>query len=620
MKRVFCLCLFFCGVAVAQTTRVERVEPPNWWLGMEYSELDLLLYGKNIAAFDPTVRGGEVLLKEVKKVDNPNYLFLTLDVSKAPVGRFDIVLRRANAVDIVQPYEIKPRSVHSKHRKGFDSSDVVYLITPDRFANGNPKNDAYGELREKSIDREDDYARHGGDIQGITEHMEYIKQMGFTAVWLSPVLINDMPEQSYHGYAITDFYKVDPRFGTLEDYKRLVEVASKKGIKVIMDQVANHFGLGHWWIGDLPSEDWVNYFENLEGKNLHYSSHRRTVNQDTYAATTDKKSMQEGWFVSTMPDLNHRNEHVAKYIIQNSIWWIETLGIQGIRQDTYPYPDKHFMSRWASAIMREYPNFNIVGEEWSYNPLIVGYWQQGANNKDGYQSHLKSVMDFPMQGTIVKGLLEKENPNAGLVRIYEGLANDFHYQSPKDLMIFLDNHDMDRLFTQVRENIIIAQMAIAYSLVLPRIPQIYYGTEILMENTKKPHDHGYIRKDMPGGWESDKINVFTGQGLSRQQTEMQNYLRNLLRYRKSSKAIHQGKTVHFVPQNNVYVLFRVYKDESVVCILNQNKEPFTLDLRRFEQMGLDGQKMKNVVSGQTFTWKDSLQLDGQGSVILSTKQ
>jgi glycosidase len=501
-----------------------------------------------------------------------------------------------------------------------NSSDAIFLITPDRFANGDESNDIVEGLKETKINRSDDYARHGGDLKGIINHLDYIHELGYTAIWPTPVLINDMYSGSYHGYAITDYNKVDPRFGTLDDYIELSSKLRQKGMHLIMDQVANHCGSEHWWMKDLPFNDWVNqqnsFEENAELKN---SNHRRTSNQDLYASEKDKQEMNEGWFVSAMPDLNQRNPFMAKYIIQNSIWWIETLQLGGIRQDTYPYSDKSFMANWAGAIMNEYPNFSIVGEEWSLNPLLVGYWQTGAKNKDGYESNLRSTMDFPMQHAIVEALNEPENWDKGLVKIYEGLANDFHYPSPKDIMIFPDNHDMSRIYTQLNEDITNTKMAMAYILTLPRIVQVYYGTEILMNDTAKPGDHGLIRTDFPGGWKGDTVNAFTGEGLSDNQNSMQLFVKKILNYRKQSKAISEGKTVHFAPVNGVYVMFRVFENETVITILNKNEIPMNLDLNRFNEIGLKGKGVKNIITDEEFIWSENLDLKGKGCVLLTTK-
>lgn len=612
--------LLFCLAFSFLYAQVNRIEPPNWWTGFKNQNLQLLVQHPNIGNATPKISYEGVSIIQVHKAKSPNYLFIDLKIAQSTKpGKFNIIFESEKGKKIIQSYELKPKSKPSENFIGFNSSDAIYLITPDRFANGNEANDVVKTMNETELDRTHDYKRHGGDIQGIINHIDYIKNLGFTAIWPTPVLTNDMKSGSYHGYAMTDFYQVDPRFGTLTEYKNLSEKLQQNGMKLIMDQVANHCGSKHWWMKDLPFADWVNYQELFEKEKKYVTSnHRRTSNQDLYASEKDKKEMADGWFVSTMPDLNQRNPYLAKYIIQNSIWWIETLHLGGIRQDTYPYPDKTFMSNWAGAIMNEYPNFNIVGEEWSSNPLLIGYWQKGANNKDGYQSNLRSTMDFAMQTLISQAIKEKESWDKGLAKIYDGLANDFHYASPKDIMIFPDNHDMDRIFTQLEENVENTKMALATYLVLPRIPQFYYGTEILMQNTAKPGDHGLIRTDFPGGWKGDKINAFTGEGLTAEQKDVQTFLTKILNYRKNSKAIHEGKTMHFAPNNGIYTLFRMLNDEIVVFFLNKN-ESVKVDLSIYKELNLNGKKFKNILTGEDFIWDNELNLNQKGAFIFTTK-
>ncbi|MDN3491219.1 glycoside hydrolase family 13 protein [Winogradskyella bathintestinalis] len=606
---------------------IEKVEPPNWWIDFKNKNVQLLVKHPSIGNATAKINYSGVSLVKTYQADSPNYLFLDLEISEAAkAGQFNITFKLKDGSELTQTYELKSREKSAEDFKGFNSSDAIYLITPDRFANAIPNNDSVEGLLQQGVNRTDDYARHGGDIQGITDHLDYIEDLGFTAVWPCPVVINDMPSGSYHGYAMTDFYKVDPRFGTLEEYRKLADDLRSRDMKLIMDQVANHCGLEHWWMKDLPFKDWVNYQENYEKnrdnwdhKSTKTSSHRRTTNQDLYASKSDYQEMADGWFVSGMPDLNQRNPFMANYIIQNSIWWVETLGLGGIRQDTYPYPDKTFMSDWAGSIMTEYPNFSIVGEEWSYNPLLIGYWQDGKKNKDGYKSNLKSTMDFAMQKHIVDALNEEESWDQGLVKMYEGLANDFAYASPKDIMAFLDNHDKSRVFTEFKGNIANTKMALSYLLMMPRIPQIYYGTEILMDDFDNPGDHGLIRTDFPGGWEGDSVNAFTGEGLSAEQKDMQSFLTKVLNYRKSSEAIHDGKTKHFAPENGIYVLARISENETVVHIINKNESPQELDLSRFEELELNGKSLKNIISRENITWSNSLKLSSKGSLILTTK-
>ncbi len=622
-------------VSIEERNDIERIEPLNWWVGFKNQELQLLIKHTNISKATPEINYSGVSITKVHLADSPNYLFIDLKIAKnTKAGKFNITFKFKNGEDVIQTYQLKSRNKPAEDYKGFNSSDVLYLITPDRFANGDTSNDVFlktsginevgqkmSMLKEATINRKDDYARHGGDIKGIIKHLDYIQDMGFTAIWSCPLLTNNMYKGSYHGYAMTDFYEIDPRFGTINDYVELSTKMVEKGMKLVMDQVANHCGSEHWWMKDLPFKDWLNFQECFEKKaKATYSNHRRTSNQDIYASTYDKKGMTDGWFVSEMPDLNQRNPFMAKYIIQNSIWWIETIGLGGIRQDTYPYPDKAFMSNWAGSIMNEYPNFSIVGEEWSYNPLLIGYWQDGANNKDGYNSNLKSSMDFAMQKNSIDALNEEESWDTGLVKMYEGLANDFHYASPKDIMIFPDNHDMSRVFTQLNGDVINTKMALSYLLTLPRIPQIYYGTEILMHDFDKPGDHGLIRTDFPGGWDGDSVNAFTGEGLTETQKDMQQYLKKVLNYRKTSKAIHEGKTIHFAPNKGVYALFRVLENETVVHILNKNTEPVELDLLRFNEVDLKGKTLRNIISGESIIWNNTLNIKTKGSILLTTKK
>jgi len=625
MKKLFTI--FFIILSVNNlNSQIDIVHPPNWWIGFENQELQILVKGEKISNYDVSIDYPGINLKKIHKADSPNYLFIDLNISnKTKPGTFKIKFKNETG-DLIHDYKLDNKKVLKEQNNGFDSSDVVYLITPDRFANGDYSNDIVKGLKEDRINREDNYARHGGDLKGITKNMEYINEMGFTALWLNPVLINDMKEGSYHGYATTDYYTVDPRFGTLSDYLDFSEKAKKNNIKLIKDIIVNHCGLYHWWMEDLPFNDWLNYQEiylksndeTIE-KNTVYSNHRRSTIQDTYAAEVDYRGMLDGWFVPTMPDLNQRNEFMAEYLIQNSIWWIETLNLSGIRQDTYPYAEKEFLTNWAGRIMEEYPKFNIVGEEWSYNPIRIAYWQDGMNNKDGYKSNLKSTMDFAMQKAIFEGISENENWNTGLIKIYESLSNDFYYEDPESLLVFNDNHDMSRIYTQMKEDISKTKMAVGLMLILPRIPQILYGTEILMQDTAKPGDHGLIRSDFPGGWDNDQTNAFTGKNLKKDQLEMQNYLKTVLNFRKKSKAIHSGKTLHYAPINGIYVISRKNDDETVLCIINKNNFDKELNLDRFHELKINNTILTEIYTGEKFIWKDKITLKKNSSIILTNK-
>ena len=607
---LFCFLLIIIQLPVFGQNKIERVEPPNWWVGMNNTELQLLVYGENIGYCKPKIDYRGVTIRQIIQVENSNYLFLDLHLSEAvQPGNMAINFYQNDQLTTTYAYELKARERVGTDIKGFDSSDVLYLITPDRFANGDANNDAVKGLLQQP-NRADWGGRHGGDIAGINRHLDYLSDMGFTAVWVNPLLENNMENYSYHGYSTTDFYQVDARFGSNEDYRQLVENCRQKNIKFIMDMIVNHCGLNHWWMKDLPTGDWINQWDGYTETN-----HRKTLLQDPYAADIDHKIFTDGWFVPTMPDLNQRNPLMAQYLIQNSIWWIEFLGIAGIRMDTYPYPDMDFMTEWTEKVMNEYPHFNVVGEEWFEWPSIVSYWQKGKNNPNGYTSELKSVMDFPVQAAAVKALTEQETWKTGFIGLYEMLAQDFLYADPQNLVVFPDNHDMSRFYTQLGEDYDLYEMGMVFFLTTRGIPQLYYGTEILMTNPKST-DHGEIRSDFPGGWQGDTINAVTGQGLTDQQKTAQDFVQKILNWRKNKPVIHQGKLVHFIPENGIYVYFRYDEEEKIMVILNKNDTPYYLDLKRFSEM-LDGVSIgTDVLSGNKFEMSNGINLTEKGALIL----
>ncbi|MFC4097337.1 glycoside hydrolase family 13 protein [Euzebyella saccharophila] len=598
--------VFFCTHLTAQNS-IERVEPPNWWVGMEYNTIELLVYGKSIASYDVALKTYKnVQLQSLKKVANPNYLFVTIAIGeKAQPGNLQLDFRKNGTSEFVQSYELKARENNRKNIEGFNTSDAIYLITPDRYVNGDPSNDAIERMSEQP-NRKDKGGRHGGDVQGIVNSLDAIKDMGFTAIWTNPILENNMPNYSYHGYAITDFYKVDPRYGSNASYKEMVEKASKKGMKVIMDMIANHCGLEHWWMKDLPSEDWINQWDTYTQTN-----HKKTVVLDPYATKKDTREFFDGWFVPTMPDLNQRNTSMAKYLIQNTLWWIEYSGIAGIRMDTYPYPDMYFMRDWTAAVMKEYPNFNIVGEEWVLRPTIVSYWQKGKENANGYTSELKSVMDFPVQHALTKSLNDTNSWNA----VYEELGQDYLYPDPNNLVVFPDNHDMSRIYTQLNEDAELVKLALTYIATIRGIPQIYYGTEILMGN-KGTEDHGIIRKDYPGGWVKDKVNAFTGKGLTAEQKDTKAYLSKLFKWRKNAEVIHNGKLVHFAPKDNSYVYFRYNEQKKVMVILNKDSRARQLDVADYQEVLKGPLNGKDVLSGKGFENAHTIDIPAKKAMII----
>jgi neopullulanase len=571
-----------------------RVEPMFWWAGMKNPDLQLLVHAPDIGLCRVQVQYPGVDLKSVVSVQNPNYLFVNLDVAQARPGSFTLRFERDKKTVAEYTYELREREPGSAMREGFKSKDALYLIMPDRFANGNPGNDEVAGMKEKP-NRSDLKGRHGGDIQGLKDHLDYIAGMGFTAVWLNPILENDMPVTSYHGYATTDFYKVDPRYGTNEEYRELAAMARKKGVKLIMDMIFNHCGSEHWWMKDLPMPDWIN------GSPGYRTNHVRTVNQDYHASEYDRKHYTDGWFDSMMPDLNQTNPFMATYLIQNSIWWTEYVGLAGIRMDTYPYPDKGMMAVWNLRMAEEYPDFTIVGEEWGdLSQAILSYWQKGKSNIDGYQGNLVSVTDFTLQNALSSAL--REEGNGGLKKIYDCLANDFQYPDPQNLVIFPDNHDMPRFFVQVNKDVDLFKMGIGFILTTRGIPQLYYGTEILLShNSTRDHDSQF-RKDFPGGWTGDEINGFTGQGLTSGEKDVQNFVRKLLLWRKDKDVIHSGKLLHFVPFDGMYVYFRYNETNKVMVVLNKNTQETLLKTDRLAEMLHGCSSATEIISGKT--WND----------------
>ncbi len=606
--------LAICCLSLSANAKpvIDHLEPMNWWVGMKNPNLQLMVHGKDISSLTPEINYEGVSLNRITKVKSPNYLFLDLTIApQTKAGTFTIKFKKGKKVVLSHQYALLDRAENSANRQGFNNADVIYLITPDRFANGNPDNDTVKGYKD-GLDRANTNGRHGGDIQGMMDHLDYIKDMGFTAIWPQPLVENAQDQTSYHGYSITDFYHIDPRFGSNEQYKALSAEVHKKGMKLVMDMVFNHCGSGHWWMKDLPTNDWLNY----QQEGFHRCNHMRTTSQDPHASKFDRQEMVGGWFDTTMPDLNQKNPLMARYLIQNSIWWIEYANLSGIRMDTYPYPDSNFMAEWTKEVMNEYPHFNIVGEEWSVNPAIVSYWQKDKVNANGYTSYLPSLMDFPMQDAVVRALNEKQKDKWSdmWLPLYEMLSNDFLYPHPDQLTIFPDNHDMSRFFSQVHEDYNLFKLGITYFLTTRGIPQIYYGTEILKTAVD---DHGKIRSDFPGGWAGDKINGFTGEGLTAQQKDAQAFMKKILNWRQSAEAVHHGKMIHFAPYQGVYVYFRMLNDKMVMVVLNKNAEQTEVDLSRFaEVLGSAPRSGKELFSGQTVDLSQKLTVPAMAPMVI----
>ncbi len=576
----------------AQKIDIQRVEPLHWWIGMKNPTLQILVYGKDIANSKVTLAYPNVKLLEVVTVENPNYLFLYLHIMpEAQAGKLPLKFKQGK-IEFTHNYELKNRLKAGEAYKSFTPADVMYLLMPDRFANGDKSNDQIAGMAQ-GYDRKDDFGRHGGDLKGIENNLDYIKDMGFTSIWLNPVLENNQPKESYHGYAITDFYKVDRRFGTNEDYRKLVETCHNKGLKVVKDVVLNQCGNEHWFIKDLPMKGWIHEFPEYTRSNF-----RLSTIVDPNASNFDKTLMVTGWFDKHMPDLDERNRFFADYLIQNNIWWIEYAQLDGLRLDTQPYPHKEYVAKWSRAILNEYPNFNIVGEVWEDKPSVVSYYQAGKKNPDGYDSGVPSITDFPLAFAINGCINENDGWDSGSSKLYYMLAQDAQYSNPAGNVIFADNHDISRIATNFNQDIRKMKMATALLLTLRGIPQYLYGTEI---NMKGPGDnHGILRTDMPGGWEGDATNAFTQKGLTAEQIDLQNYTKKLLNWRKNAQAIHAGKFMHFLPNDNLYVYFRYTDSETVMVVVNNNpNDTKKLDTKRYAERLNGFKNASNVLTNES---------------------
>lgn len=611
-KWILSLMLFLSFSAFSQ---IERVEPAYWWVGMKNQQLQLLIHGNEICNRHVTITYPGISILRVNRACSPNYLFVTLQLDpKIKAGKFPIVLSQPVKNDLIINYELKNRQPGSSERKGFSSADVVYLLMPDRFANGDTLNDNVDSLPDK-VNRKVSYDRHGGDIKGIVDHLDYIKQLGATAIWCTPVQENNYSKFSYHGYAISDYSKIDPRFGSNADYIHFVDAAHQKGLKVIMDMVSNHCGIWAWWMSDLPFEDWIHQWPEYT-----QSNHKASTIKDTHASAYDKKRFIDGWFDTSMPDMNQKNQYFWTYFIQNSIWWIESAGLDGIRMDTYQYNDRAAMAEWAKAIMTEYPNFNIVGETSLTNSVDIAFWQQNSVNPLNYKSNLPSVMDFILQRSLLTCFNEHGKPweDVGMNRLYNTVANDYLYPDVNNLLVFAENHDTQRINESYNGDFNKFKMAMSVLMTMRGIPQIYYGSEIGMRGDKEKGD-GDIRRDFPGGWPGDSINAFSASGRTELQNKYFNFMSKLLNWRKGKDVIHTGKLIHFIPVNDVYVYFRMNDKEKIMVIVNNNTAAQILKTDRYAEC-LDGVSSgTDVMSGQTFDLKTEFTVQPETVLILELK-
>ena len=606
---------------------VTRIDPTNWFADMQDPTLQLMVYGKDIKFADVSTDYPNVKIDSLVRLDSPNYLLIYLNLKGAKPGEIALTFSNKNGKKTIKKYQLKAREMAGSDRKGFDISDVLYMLMPDRFANGNPKNDIIKGMEDQLCDRNEPSLRHGGDLEGLRQHLDYFTDLGVTALWFTPVLENDRPADdgkysTYHGYATTDYYRVDPRFGTNEEYKALIDECHKKGLKVVMDMIFNHCGDYHPWakgtridengktIKDYPSKDWF----NSPNYGLQ-TSYKLTPVLDPYASKVDMAETVDGWFVSSMPDLNQRNPHVIKYLIQNSIWWIETVGIDGIRMDTYPYADRKAMAGWMKVLNQEYPNFNTVGETWVTEPAYTAAWQKDSKLSD-INSNLKTVMDFALFDRLSQAKNEKTDDWwKGWNRIYNSLCYDYLYTDPSSVMAFIENHDTDRYLGNGKDTTALKQ-AYALLLTMKRIPQLYYGTEILMNGTKEKTD-GNVRKDFPGGFPGDKVNKFTREGRTKAENAMFDWTSRLLHWRQNNDVIINGSQTQFIPQHGVYVLARQHNGKTVLTILNGKKADNQVDVTRYAEVIGSHTTATDVLTGATIDLTKNIPLGQRQAMVLS---
>ncbi len=592
------------GISLAQY-EIDHADPPFWWNGMNNPRLTITFHGKNIAGLNPVVAQQGITVETITRTGNPNYLFVELLLNNtAKPGNVKIDFYKDKKPVLTHLFEIKQRTDSSSQRESFGPQDVVYLLMPDRFANGNVTNDQVEGLTEKP-DRQNPNGRHGGDIQGIIDHLDYLKDLGITSIWTTPLLEDNLPVYSYHTYAVTDLYKIDGRYGSNVDYVRLADECHKRGIKLIMDMVPNHCGSNHWWMKDLPMSDWVHQFPEFTRTNYNIATWN-----DPHAARSDRELNEKGWFDVTMPDLNQNNPLMLTYLKQNAIFWVEYAKLDGIRVDTYPYNDKWKIAEWTRAIREEYPNLNIMGECWQHHPSEIAYWQTGVKNFDQYDSFLPTIMDFPLHDVFLSAF---QDPN-GAAKFYNNYVTDYLYADWNHILVLLDNHDTQRFSEQIGFDINRYKLGVAHLLTTRGIPQIYSGIEIMMGGEKNKGD-GDIRRDFPGGWPGDIRNAFVADGRTQAENEAFNYLRTLLNYRKVNPVLHTGKMIQYIPQQNVYIYFRINEQKTVMVVMNMSNNSQELSMARFDECLKGARQARDVVSGKTWNL-DDLKVDSHGVFVL----
>ena len=601
--------LFFFLISVSVFSQIERVEPPFWYAGMNHSNLQIMFYGKNIAQNEVSISNG-IIIKDIQKTENQNYVFVTIDTKN--IQAQDLVFTFKNGKkSFTKNYSLKSRKENSSFRESYSSKDVMYLLMPDRFANGNPNNDSHPTVTEKG-NRALPGGRHGGDIEGIIKNIPYLNELGVTAVWSTPLCEDNDETYSYHGYGQSDVYKIDPRYGTNEDYLRLSQELHNRSMKNIMDYVTNHWGWQHWMYKDLPTRDWLHQFPEFTQSNF-----RMTTQFDSNASSIDAKNCMDGWFVKSMPDLNQSNPLVLNYLIQNAIWWIEYADLDGFRVDTFSYNDKEGISKWTKSITDEYPYFNIVGEVWMHDQAQMSYWQKDSKIGaiQSFNSYLPSVMDFTLHDAF-GSVFNEDNASwdKGIIKVYENFTNDFLYPNTNNLLTFIENHDTQR-FNHLYPDFKKYQMAMTLIATIRGIPQVYYGSEIGMAGNKDKGDAD-IRQDFPGGWIGDTNNAFTKAGRTIVQTQYFDFTSKLLNWRKNKAVIHSGKTTHYVPEKNVYVYFRYNDTESVMVVINNSNDKQTIKTNRFQENTNLYKIGKDIFTNASIELKNDITIDGKSVLVL----
>ncbi|MES2276690.1 MAG: glycoside hydrolase family 13 protein [Bacteroidota bacterium] len=614
-KLTITLCfIFLSGCLMAQMPALEHVEPAFWWVGMKNPKLQLIVHGEGISGSTVKLNYPGVKLTAVHQVENKNYLFLDLEIAtSAKAGKFPISFKKVGAKDLVYTYELKTRNHSAQWAQGVTNKDLIYLIMPDRFANGDPKNDVIPGMLETTLNRDSMYYRHGGDLQGIINHLGYLKDLGVTAIWLTPEIENDEPHASYHGYAVTNYYKVDPRYGTNELYKTFVAKCHEMGLKVVKDLVHNHAGTEGWLIKDMPMKSWVHQWPKYTNSNF-----RDAAVMDPHGSAADKKQMLDGWFDRRMADINESNPYVQNYITQNHIWWVEYAGVDGFRLDTYPYNDAAYMADWAQKVKAEFPRLSIFGETLVWSVANQAFFTQGNTVNRGFDTHLPGITDAQIKDAIYEALNGKEGWTDGVNRLYNIVAQDFMYQDPTRNTIFLDNHDMSRFYSVVNEDFTKFKAGMAMLLTMRGVPQMYYGDEILMKGISNPD--GLVREDFQGGWSGDKKDKFTAGGRDKKENEAFGFVRTLANYRKNTPALQTGKLMQYIPRKGIYTYFRYDAQKTVMIAYNGTDKEATMDTAYFTERMAGFNSGLDVLNGKTITNLKQVPIPAKTTLVIELKK